>query len=91
MLFKRYASPLVLLDQMIMTGQLYDFVMKMIHEVDHDQLWEYYLNRVYDKSFDDWVASLEQSARPTKMTEREIGTTITNSMNMLTDFTPDVG
>ena len=72
-----------------MTNQLYDFVMKMMYEADHDLIWEFWLHKVYDKSFDDFVASLEHTSKPVHMTERAIETTITQSMDMLTSFTPD--
>lgn len=49
-----------LLQQMLQTGQLCDFIEELIQimneEVNEKTMWEYYLHRVFDKSFAEFMA-----------------------------------
>lgn len=89
MLFAKYANPMILLDGMIRARRFKDFCLEFIQirnqETEEKTLWEYYLHRVYDQSFNEFKDSLkveEQSA-----TQETIKTTIADSRQMLNEFT----
>lgn len=92
---------MALLEQMIATGRLEEFVGEVVHlhneeirdkikEQEEKTIWEIWLHRVYDKSFADYRTSLnhEQKAAPTP---EEIKNTVMDAKNILTAFVPDEG
>ena len=91
LLFKRYASPFLLLDEMILTGELLEFVMHMVEQVNEEQEWEFFLHKVFDKSFKEFKDALNESqpAQCTKMSESEIETTVNESRSILMGFIPE--
>ena len=90
LLFKRYASPFLLVDQMILTGNFTEFVAKLV-ELDADEkLWQFFLHKVdEEKSFNDWKASLgvDQQAE-TQMSDDEIKATVQSSFSILNGYEP---
>ena len=91
LLFKRYASPFLLLDEMILTGELLEFVMHMVEQVNEEQEWEFFLHKVFDKSFKEFKDALNetQPAQCAKMSESEIETTVNESRSILMGFIPE--
>ena len=91
LLFKRYASPFVLLDNFIATNSLSDFIddfLKFIgEERQEDTKWQFFLHKVFDKSWKDFCDEIESVDKGVKI---DLGATIKKSHNMLTNFTPDV-
>ena len=90
LLFKRYASPFVLLNAMIQTNSLSAFIddmLKFINEEFQEKTqWEFFLHKVYDESwanFCDRIKSEEQSKTV------DLDATLTKSSEMLINFTPD--
>lgn len=94
-LFKRYADPFPFMNGMIQSGRFCYFVQsfwKEIHkEKDEKTLWDFYLHRVLDRSFDDFKAGLENDRQNQSMTEQAVETTIKHSMNILQNFSPEKG
>ena len=94
-LFKRYGNPFLFLDGMIQTGRFCHFVRsfwKEIHkEEDEKTLWEFYIHRVFEGSFDDFRAGLENDAKNRSMSEQDKETTFKHSMNILQNFSPGKG
>lgn len=89
LLFKRYASPFLLLDQMILTDRFSEFVSELLkirnEETDEQTLWEFFLHRVFDKSYADFLKEVRQpKARP--VSREEIETTVRRSYEMLKEF-----
>ena len=76
---------------MIRTGRLYEFVDEVItmHNEEHKEktMWDVWLHRVYDKSFNDFVESLEGSG--TAPTQEETAAIVSDSQNMLNNFKPE--
>lgn len=77
-----------MLNGMIRTGRLYEFVDEVIamHNEEHKEktMWDVWLHRVFDKSFNDFVDSLEGSgAAPTN---EQTAAIVTESQNMLNNF-----
>jgi len=86
LLFHRYASPFLLLDQIIPTGDLSDFISTVWEIREEEMQWQYFLSKVFDKSFEDF----KETMKPQKgMTQQEIETTISDSMSMMNTFIPE--
>lgn len=89
LLFKRYASPFVLLDGLILTTSLNNFVDEFFNLINEERKeksqWEFFLHKVYDKSWSDFVNDIEQSENQTPV---DLGATLVKSKNMLNNFTP---
>ena len=94
-LFKRYANPFLFMDGMIHTGRFNYFVRsfwKEIHEEDNEKtLWDFYLHRVFEGSFDDFRAGIENEKKNRSMSEQTMETTIKHSMNILKNFSHKKG
>lgn len=85
LLFHRYASPF-LLDQVILYGDLSEFISTVWKIKDEEMQWQYFLSKVFDKSFDDFKNTLKQQEPPSK---EEIETTVKDSMAMMDSFIPE--
>lgn len=89
LLFKRYASPFLLVDQMILTGNFAEFVMKLVELDAEDELWQFFLHKVdEEKSFIDWKASLNSGQAKSQMSDDEIKATVKSSFDILNGFEP---
>jgi hypothetical protein len=89
LLFKRYASPFLLVDQMILTGNFTEFVAKLVELDADEELWQFFLHKVEGQSFNDWKASLgvDQQAK-TQMSDDEIKATVQSSFSILNGYEP---
>lgn len=86
LLFHRYASPFLLLDQLIPTGNLSDFISTIWEIREEEMQWQYFLSKVFDKSFEDFKETMKPQQG---MTQKEIETTIKDSMSMMNTFIPE--
>lgn len=91
LLFKRYASPFLLLDEIILTDKLTEFVSHIIDETNNEQEWEFFLHKVFDKSFREFKESLRATERPREMSKSDIETTIKDSLDIAQNFIPGEG
>lgn len=94
LLAQRYASPFLILDDFIRLQQLHDFVLEILktiaEEKAHDARWQYYLHKVFDMSFEEYVQKCEQPQNQEKeMSNQEIGNVINESKMMLDGFVPE--
>lgn len=94
LLSQRYASPFFMLDEFIRIGQFHSFVIELVKTISeekiHNARWEYYLHKVYDMTFDEYVAYCEQSMKQDQeMSYEDIGNVINESKNMLEGFVPE--
>lgn len=87
LLFKRYASPFLLVDQMLMTRQFSEFVTQLFEFDTDERLWNIFLHKVEGQSFNEWKATLE-GQQNAEMSKNEIETTVNNSFNILNGFKP---
>lgn len=89
LLFKRYASPFIFVDQMILTSQFSEFVTEIIEMDADDNLWQFFLHKVDGKTFDEWKESLTgRITGGSTMTQNEVETTINESFDILNGFEP---
>lgn len=86
LLFHRYASPFLLLDQIIPAGDLSEFVSTFWEIEEEEKEWQYFLAKVFDKSFSDFKESMKPQQG---MSKQEIETTISESMSMIKSFIPE--
>lgn len=56
-----------MLDEIIASGEFFDFLCDMYEQINDRMMWELYVSRVDGKSFADWKAE----AAPRRMTEPE--------------------
>ena len=89
LLFKRYASPFLLLDGYISTSRFCEFIMSFVKQKQEDDKWELYLHKVWDKSYSEFCEILQTSQDMQEMSNDEIETTIKKSMSILGNFTPN--
>lgn len=93
LLFKRYASPFLFIDGMLQTGRFAAFVddfIKTTNKEKEDQVnWEYYLHRVMEGSFNDFVQSMKNTDNDKNLSEATIETTVQYSLNLLNNFKPE--
>ena len=89
LLFSRYASPFVLLDSLILTNSLNNFIDDffdfVIEERKEKTEWEFFLHKVYDKSWGEFSDSIKQSDDHKPI---DLGATLMKSKNILNNFTP---
>ena len=85
LLFVRYASPFVLLDGLILTNSLKNFVDDFFDFINEDREWEFFLHKVYDKSWSEFSNEMKQSENQKPV---DLGATLVKSKNMLSNFTP---
>lgn len=87
LLFHRYASPFLLIDQMLLIGRFSDFVAQVDELNADDRLWEFFVNKVEGQTFSEWKASLNTKQNQ-ETTETEIKVTVNESFNILNGFEP---
>ena len=93
LLSQRYANPYLVLDDFIRLQQLHDFSIETLKTIAEEKKqksrWEYYLHRVWDMSFEEYVALCDrQMPREEKMTQEEVESVINTSKSMLDGFSP---
>jgi len=87
LLFHRYASPFPLLDELILSGDFSDFINAFMEGQEAEMQWEYYLAKVFDKSFNEFKEEMKSGSR--EMTEADLETTIQDSMSLSMNFIPE--
>jgi len=85
-LYHRYASPFSFVSQMIQFGRFSEFVDEFLEITEEDTKWDYYLHKVFDKSFAEFCESVEPKEQ---MSTEQIETTVQNSKEMLNTFIPE--
>lgn len=90
MLYQRYSDPMMLLNQMLQAGRMCEFIDKIIdiknEEVKEETRWEFYLHKVFDKSFADYLKEVEEPKMLETADMKQVETTVKNSMNILENF-----
>ena len=95
LLFKRYASPFSFMDGMIETGRFEEFVESFVVTVNKEKEektnWEFFLHKVFEQSYEEFVESIKVNNETKNMSVRTIETTVEDSMNILKNFNPKEG
>lgn len=94
-LFARYADPFSFINGMIRTGRFCEFVGNLwvtdSTERNDREIWEFFLHRIFDKSFDEFKEELRINAMNRNMSARTFETTINESMKILQKLSPEKG
>lgn len=85
LVFHRYASPFLLLDEVVKTGNLSEFISILWDTVQEEQQWQYFLAKVFDKSFDDFKESIKPQQ---PISKKELEATVKESLDMMNTFVP---
>lgn len=90
-LFQRYANPFPLLNGMIGTGRLCEFIDEFVkirnEEEEYKITWEFWLHKVFDKSYAEWKEDLNPTEKnEAAPTQAEMEETIRASFEMLEGF-----
>lgn len=82
-----------LLDAMIQTNRLREFVAEIIKLYNEEQedktIWELWLHKVFDESFTDFKKKLKLGTVQSAPKKEEIEKTVKDSFAMLNGFEPD--
>lgn len=89
LLFREYASPFILLDEVIKVGELNNFLDTFSKKQEEKAKWEIYLYKLgaFDsRSFEEFCSDIDRQ-KPKQAPEREeLETTIKNSHEILKHF-----
>ena len=95
LLFKRYASPFLMLDEMIASNRFYEFIVELgeirQEEAEEEQdklLWHFWLHNVEGKPFRAWKEENSVPDKAEDMQAEEMGATIRDSKSILDGFMP---
>lgn len=95
LLSKRYASPCFLLDGYIQTGRFAEFVDSIVTTINkekHEEVtWEFYLHKVFEGTYSDFVAEMQNTENNANMSEESMETIVNSATNILNNFTPNGG
>ena len=88
LLFKRYANPFLLMDNMIATGRFYEFIMEFIDIHNDEKIYVVWLHKIFDKGFDAFKEAVMENNQIVNVDNQNVGTTINESMDILNNFNP---
>ena len=72
------------------TEFVYEFMDIVNKEKDEEALWQYYLSRVYDVSFNQFKTDLDDRKKNQDMTEQTMAAIIKESDNIIENFNPEM-
>lgn len=85
LIFKRYSSPYLFLDELIINNMFSNFIDEFIETQNNEMMWEFFLHKVYDKNFEEFKKGIINS----EVDEVDIEATVQKSFNILKNFVPD--
>lgn len=94
LLAQRYASPFLILDEFVRLKQLHEFIVETLTRIAdekvHSVRWDFWLHRVFDRSFEDYVRLCEEpEAEDKELDCAKIGSIISDSKTLLNGFVPE--
>jgi len=94
LLAQRYASPFLILDEFVRLKQLHEFIVETLTRIAdekvHNARWDFWLHRVFDRSFEDYVCLCEEpEAKDKELDCAKIGNIINDSKTLLNGFVPE--
>ena len=88
LLFKKYADPYSLLNGYIQTSRFCEFINAFCEQKIEDDRWEYFLHKVWDKSYSEFRDALQVTQDQQEMSEEDMEATVKKSMDILGNFNP---
>lgn len=77
---------MMLLNQMLQAGKMCEFIVEINDITAEEKHWDFYLHKVFDKSFADYLKEVEEPKMPETADMKQVETTVKNSMNILENF-----
>ena len=74
----------------IQTSRMCEFIHAVCERKKEDDKWEFFLHKVWNKSWDEFCHGVDTSQGEQEMSEDDVEATIKRSMNILGNFNPDV-
>ncbi len=94
-LYQRYADPISFMNGMILSGRFSEFVRSFWNaqheEKNEEKSWEFYLHRVFEGSFNDFMEKQKTTAEHMNMSDSTIEAALKNTQNILSNFNPERG
>lgn len=91
-LYHRYADPFSFIQGYIRTGRFAEFVSEFLtttqKEKEEKASWEVWLHKVFEASYDEFRQGVKDTNQNQQTSPEQIGTTITESKNILKSFKP---
>lgn len=82
LLFKRYASPFLILDSYIENGSLTSFLRTLYEKVGEERMWEVWLYKVDNQSFDEFKNSIVEANEKVDNSTDTINDILSNSLDI---------
>ena len=82
LLFKRYASPFLILDSYIDNGSLTSFLRTLYEKVGEERMWEVWLYKVDNQSFDEFKNSIVEANEKVDNSTDTINDILSNSLDI---------
>ena len=93
LLAQRYASPFIILDEFIRLKQLHEFLVQILTRIAdekvHDARWNFWLHKVYNMTFEEYVRKCEEPEQGEEINFAEFGGIISESQKMLAGYVPE--
>lgn len=86
---KRYSSPFLVLDNIIAAGRFKDFINELNNAVLHEEIYELWLHKVFDKTFEEFKNDVIEEMKAQQITPEAKEATIKNSFEILNNFKPE--
>jgi hypothetical protein len=92
LLFKEYASPFCLLDQVISSGQLVEFLDVFERQKNERMKWEFYIHKLPpwdERSWNEFSSDIDSGTATIEMerpTNEQLETTVKDSYEILNQF-----
>lgn len=88
LLFKRYANPFLLINNLISCHRLSDFINELLNMHNEEQLYDVWVRRVFDKTFNEFKEQVKKEIEP-EADCQDVETTVQESINILNNFKPE--
>ena len=82
LLFKRYASPFLILDSYIENKSLTSFLRTLYEKVGEERMWEVWLYKVDNQSFDEFKNSIVEANEKIDNSTDTINDILSNSLDI---------
>lgn len=83
---------MVIMNQMIHAGRFTEFIREVLKIRNQEMLdkarWEFWLHRVFDMSFDEYIAKLDGTATDEVLPDEVLEATVQDSMGIINSFCP---
>lgn len=66
-----------------------EFIVEVNDIAAEEKHWDFYLHKVFDKSFADYLKEVQKPAEPETADMKQVETTVKSSMNILENFKLD--